>query len=60
MPAIGSFCTFGTGLKLQRAILPAFSSVLADYKLPEELLSAPEIPRNGLGKIDRARLLKML
>ena len=33
---------------------------LTDYKLPEELLSVPEIPRNGLGKIDRARLLEML
>jgi long-chain acyl-CoA synthetase len=41
-------------------ILRDISSQLADYKLPEELLSVPEIPRNSLGKIDRARLLAML
>jgi long-chain acyl-CoA synthetase len=41
-------------------ILQDISSQLADYKLPEELQSVPEIPRNSLGKIDRARLLAML
>ncbi len=41
-------------------ILRDISSQLADCKLPEELQSVPEIPRNSLGKIDRARLLAML
>jgi long-chain acyl-CoA synthetase len=41
-------------------ILRDIRSQIADYKLPEELKSVPEIPRNGLGKIDRARLLAML
>jgi acyl-CoA synthetase (AMP-forming)/AMP-acid ligase II len=34
--------------------------IAACYLACFQLLSAPEIPRNGLGKIDRARLLKML
>jgi long-chain acyl-CoA synthetase len=41
-------------------ILRDVSPDLADYKLPEELQSVAEIPRNSLGKIDRARLLAML
>lgn len=49
----------GGGNQLQK-ILRDIGSQLADYKVPEELLSVPEIPRNGLGKIDRAQLLEML
>jgi long-chain acyl-CoA synthetase/feruloyl-CoA synthase len=33
---------------------------LADYKIPETLTVVPEIPRNGLGKIDRKSLSGML
>ena len=50
----------GQGDHQLQQILRDISSQIADYKLPEELLSVPEIPRNGLGKIDRARLLAML
>jgi acyl-CoA synthetase (AMP-forming)/AMP-acid ligase II len=50
----------GRGDDELQQILRDISSQLADYKLPEELLSVPEIPRNSLGKIDRARLLEML
>jgi long-chain acyl-CoA synthetase len=40
-------------------ILQAASLRLADYKLPERLLPVASIPRNGLGKIDRAWLARM-
>jgi long-chain acyl-CoA synthetase len=50
----------GQGDDQLQQILRDISSQLADYKLPEELQSVPEIPRNSLGKIDRARLLAML
>jgi len=33
---------------------------LADYKLPEQMLSIPQIPRNALGKIDRKALPMLL
>ncbi len=35
------------------------SARLADYKMPERLIAVAAIPRNGLGKIDRARLARM-
>jgi long-chain acyl-CoA synthetase len=41
-------------------ILQATSAQLADYKMPERLVSVSAIPRNGLGKIDRYLLAKML
>jgi long-chain acyl-CoA synthetase len=41
-------------------ILRTMSAQLADYKMPERLVSVPAIPRNGLGKIDRNLLAKML
>jgi long-chain acyl-CoA synthetase len=41
-------------------ILQTISVRLADYKMPERLVSVPAIPRNGLGKIDRNLLAKML
>jgi long-chain acyl-CoA synthetase len=50
----------GQGDDQLQQILRDISSQLADYKLPEDLQSVPEIPRNSLGKIDRARLLAML
>ncbi|HTW72315.1 MAG TPA: class I adenylate-forming enzyme family protein [Acetobacteraceae bacterium] len=50
----------GQGDDQLQQILRDISSQIADYKLPEELQSVPEIPRNSLGKIDRARLLAML
>lgn len=37
-------------------ILGSAATRLAAYKLPERLLVIAEIPRNGLGKIDRKRL----
>jgi long-chain acyl-CoA synthetase len=33
---------------------------LADYKVPDRLISLPQIPRNGFGKVDRSALLKMI
>lgn len=33
---------------------------LADYKVPERLRVVTEIPRNGLGKIDRRALSRLL
>jgi long-chain acyl-CoA synthetase len=50
----------GQGNHRLQQILRDIGPQLADYKLPDELQSVPEIPRNGLGKIDRARLLAML
>ena len=40
--------------EIQRSI----STRLADYKLPEQIFVVKEIPRNTLGKIDRAALAK--
>jgi acyl-coenzyme A synthetase/AMP-(fatty) acid ligase len=50
----------GQGDDQLQQILRDIRSQIADYKLPEELRSVPGIPRNSLGKIDRARLLAML
>jgi non-ribosomal peptide synthetase component E (peptide arylation enzyme) len=44
------------GLPHARKFSPASKAVLADYKVPEWLEIVSEIPRNGLGKIDRKLL----
>ncbi|HZZ13921.1 MAG TPA: class I adenylate-forming enzyme family protein [Paraburkholderia sp.] len=36
------------------------SSQLADYKVPEKLISLAELPRGPMGKMDRAALLRMV
>jgi long-chain acyl-CoA synthetase len=41
-------------------ILCYVRSKLAEYKVPERLEVVSEIPRNGIGKIDRKALLKMI
>jgi long-chain acyl-CoA synthetase len=49
----------GVSLELEecRAFL---TGALAGYKIPKSLFVVPEVPRNGSGKIDRARLQTML
>jgi long-chain acyl-CoA synthetase len=49
----------GVGAERLEEILHAASLRLADYKLPERLLAVASIPRNGLGKIDRAQLARI-
>ncbi len=49
----------GIGVERLEDILRATSARLADHKMPERLLPVAAIPRNGLGKIDRARLARM-
>lgn len=41
-------------------ILHHVRSQLADYKVPERLEAVSEIPRSGIGKVDRKALLKMI
>jgi acyl-CoA synthetase (AMP-forming)/AMP-acid ligase II len=49
------------GVSLELAECRAFlTGVLAGYKIPKSLFVVPELPRNGSGKIDRARLQTML
>ncbi|HUC17961.1 MAG TPA: class I adenylate-forming enzyme family protein [Acetobacteraceae bacterium] len=49
----------GAGVERLEDILRAASTRLADYKMPERLLPVATIPRNSLGKIDRAELARM-
>lgn len=49
------------GASLEPAECRAFlAGVLAGYKIPKSLFVVGELPRNGSGKIDRARLQTML
>ncbi|MET1027319.1 MAG: class I adenylate-forming enzyme family protein [Dongiaceae bacterium] len=64
-PILGQ-CVIGL-LQLEKAHAPdqlyhirrSVSLQLADYKVPERLLAVPAIPRNALGKINRAALAEM-
>ncbi len=49
-----------SGSDVVSEILASAKAQLADYKVPEWLHVVAEIPRNALGKIDRAALLKLL
>ena len=49
----------GAGMERLEDILRATSTRLADDKMPERLLPVAAIPRNSLGKIDRAELARM-
>jgi amino acid adenylation domain-containing protein len=44
----------------ERAVLSAAREVLPDYMLPRQIRLLPEMPLNANGKIDRAKLLRML
>jgi len=57
--AIVQLCCNGDATALDR-ILASASRQLADYKVPETMKAVSMIPRNALGKIDRASLPALL
>jgi amino acid adenylation domain-containing protein len=50
----------GVGALDERAVLSAAREVLPDYMLPRQIRLLPEMPLNANGKIDRAKLMRML
>jgi amino acid adenylation domain-containing protein len=44
----------------ERAVLSAGREILPDYMLPRQIRIIPEMPLNANGKIDRAKLVRML
>ena len=58
---VAAVVTGGTGgaIPAEPAILAALSGRLAKFKLPKRVFVVPELPRNAMGKVQKAELRKI-